>query len=168
MRKSADVSFCLFALSRFRLIAFFFALLSFFPFGGSAETASSRESVKKLSLQRGTEQITVLAVEIVSGDTERRRGLAGRAHIPDDFGMLFLLDTTRAQSFWMNGMEFPLDILFFDKDKRLIKTLTNLSPCSECTIYEAPSHAAYAIEINGGLTERLRIREGDRIVFTDE
>ena len=112
--------------------------------------------------------MTVLNVETVSRQAELRKGLAGRTRILDDFGMLFILDSTREQFFWMKGMKFPLDILFFDREKILTAILKNLTPCEECTKYRAPAHTAYALEINGGVADILGVKEGDRIVFSDK
>jgi len=121
--------------------------------------------VKKISIQRGSEQIAVFNVETVSGQKDREKGLAERASIPNDYGMLFILESTHPQFFWMKGMKFSLDILFFDKDKILTGMLPGLRPCTECAIYKAPEGAAFALEINAGMADRLGLRTGDRIVY---
>ena len=155
-------------LSRWRLIALLFLLFSFFSVAGAAKTAALPEGAEKISLQRGMQEIAVFTVETVSYQRGLQKGLAGRPRIPDDFGMLFVLDSTRDQFFWMNGVEFPLDILFFDKDKKLIEVLADLLPCEECPKYRAPAHTAYALEINAGMADALGIKRGDSLVFTNK
>jgi hypothetical protein len=137
--------------------------VAFFLFSASSATAAD-----KISIKRGTKQITVFAIESVSDQKALQKGLAGRQAISDKFGMLFILDNTSKQYFWMKGMKFPIDILFFDKNKRLIQTLPNLLPCEKCSIYEAPAGTAYALEINAGIADVLSIKTGDSFAFKDK
>jgi uncharacterized membrane protein (UPF0127 family) len=131
-------------------------------------TASSATR-DKISIKRGAKKtIAVFTIESVSDQKALQKGLAGRQSIPDKFGMLFILDNTSKQYFWMKGMEFPIDILFFNKDKRLTQILPNLLPCEKCSIYEAPAGTAYALEINAGIADVLGLKTGDSFVFTDK
>ncbi len=123
------------------------------------------ETISKIYIQRGQTQISVFTVETATGEKAIQKGLAKSAPIPDDYGMLFILDKTSEQFFWMKGMEFGLDILFFDKDRRLIEILPNLLPCEECTKYKTPANTAYALEINAGMADVLGIKTGDILVF---
>ncbi len=97
-----------------------------------------------------------------------QQGLSGRSSMPDDRGMLFILDSGAEHSFWMKGMEFPIDILFFAEDKSLTEILPKLMPCKECPTYKAPAHTAYALEINAGLAEALGLKTGDRFVYENK
>ena len=124
------------------------------------------EPVSKIFIQRGQEQISVFTVETASDGKSIPKGFAKNAPIPDDYGMLFILDKSGEHFFWMKGMEFGLDILFFDRDRRLIKILPNLLPCEECTKYKTPANTAYALEINAGMADVLGIKTGDILVFT--
>ena len=114
--------------------------------------------VSKIFIRRGQEQISVFTVETASDGKSIQKGFAKSAPIPDDYGMLFILDKTSEHFFWMKGMEFGLDILFFDRDRRLIKILPNLLPCEECTKYKTPANTAYALEINAGMANVLGIK----------
>ena len=124
------------------------------------------EPISKIIIQRGQTQISVFTVETVTGEKATHKGLAKSAPIPDDYGMFFILEKTGEQFFWMEGMEFGLDILFFDKDGRLIELLPNLLPCEECKKYKTPANTAYALEINAGTADALGIKTGDVLVFT--
>jgi uncharacterized membrane protein (UPF0127 family) len=126
------------------------------------------ETINKIYLRRGPDQISVFTIEIVSGRNEMQKGLAKRATIPDDYGMLFILEKASEEFFWMEGMEFGLDILFFDKHRRLIAILPNLMPCEKCTPFKTPANTAYALEINAGIAYFLGLRTGDILVFANE
>ena len=146
----------------------FMLLFMLFSTAGTAYATAAAEKTEKISLQRGTEQIAVFTVEAVSHKQKLQKGLSGRQSIPDSFGMLFILDSTREQFFWMKGMEFSLDILFFDSDRKLIEVLPDLLPCDTCRAYKAPPNTAYALEINAGMANVLGVKKGDTFVFTDE
>ena len=155
-------------LSRCSVFTLSFLIFSVFSVAEAADATEISERGGEISIQRGTEKIAVFTVEAVSDQQKLQKGLSGRPSIPDDFGMLFILDSTGEHFFWMKGMKFPIDLLFFGRDKKLIKILPNLLPCEECPQYQAPADTAYALEVNGGLADILGIKKGDSIVFTDK
>ena len=148
-----------------------FLLTLLFPlvFEAAASDASlPGGKTSKISIQRGAKQLAEFVVETASTKKVIEKGLAKRPSIPDDYGMLFILDKAGEQFFWMEGMEFGLDILFFDKNRRLIEILPNLLPCKECSTFKTPANTAYALEINAGMAYALGIRTGDIFVFAKE
>jgi uncharacterized membrane protein (UPF0127 family) len=155
-------------LSQYSFFALFLLLLLFFSASEAADKTSATDGAKKISIQRGTEQIAVFAVETVSEQKAMQKGLAERLSICDDCGMLFILDGSRTHFFWMKGMEFGLDILFFSKDKTLIEIMPGLLPCVSCMKHKAPEGTAYALEINAGMVDIFGIKRGDRLVYTDK
>lgn len=113
--------------------------------------------------QTGTPPGAVRAVfhaEVADNSPAREKGLSGRDSLPGDHAMLFVL-ADAPTAFWMRGMRFPIDILFFDKTMALISVLQWLAPCDRCELHPAPADAAYALEINAGLTDSLGLRPGD-------
>lgn len=122
--------------------------------------------VRKKRIVGSPERTEVMAHFIVetAGDAESlRKGLSGREGMPEDHGMLFLIN--KENSFWMNGMKFPLDILFFDRDMRLIEIRHNLQPCDACMPFDPEYPSAYALEINAGIAKKLGLRIGDGFVI---
>ena len=105
--------------------------------------------------------LAAFTVEVVSSIASREKGLSGRDRLPLDSGMLFVLDDEYAPSIWMKGMRFPIDIIFFDKDRKVIEVMKNLQPCTDCRIYEGPPNSAYVLEINAGQTEKNGISAGN-------
>jgi uncharacterized membrane protein (UPF0127 family) len=111
----------------------------------------------------------VLNIQTVSELEEKRRGLSGMEKMPEDSGMMFVLDPDKQNYFWMKGMKFPLDILFFDRDRRLTGSFEGLFPCDECPVFSAPKGAAYGLEINAGTAGKYGVQRGDSfIVWEDE
>ncbi|WP_416137838.1 DUF192 domain-containing protein [Halomonas sp. HK25] len=106
-------------------------------------------------------------VEVARTVAERNRGLMERDHLDDDAGMLFLYRDTQSprNGFWMYRTRIPLDIAFIDEDERIAATFT-MWPCgsenpSECPVTIPGVAYRAALEVNGGLFERLGIAEGD-------
>ncbi len=112
--------------------------------------------------------IATFFVESADDNKSRARGLAGRREISGSNGMLFVLDDRKPVFFWMKGMKFPLDILFFDRNKIIINIFEDLSPCDDCSLISPSGPAAYAIEINASLTQKYGITVGDRFVIGAE
>jgi len=113
---------CANTLSPCRIFAMSCLLFLVFGAAGAVGAAATTDTAEKISIQRDSERVALFTVEMVSDKKAMQQGLSGRSPMPDDHGMLFILDSTAEHFFWMKGMEFSIDILFFDRDKRLIGT----------------------------------------------
>jgi uncharacterized membrane protein (UPF0127 family) len=107
-----------------------------------------------------------VSVEVASDGGARSRGLSGRRGLAENSGMLFVLDEGRPAAFWMKGMRFPLDLLYFDSNRKLIKILSGLQPCTDCPVYQSPEDTAYVIEVAAGSAGKYGIRTGDFFTYT--
>lgn len=103
-------------------------------------------------------------VELATTPEERARGLMFRDELPADHGMLFVYDREGPRSFWMKNTRIPLDILFFDGNRRLINWHT-ARPCRSdpCPGYSADAPARYVLELNAGTAAMLELEAGDRM-----
>lgn len=103
-------------------------------------------------------------VEIAATPEEQARGLMFRDELPADHGMLFVYDREGPRSFWMKNTRIPLDILFFDANRRLINWHT-ANPCrfDPCFGYSADAPARYVLELNAGTAAALDLKAGDRM-----
>jgi len=108
---------------------------------------------------------TTFTVEIVTEKDDMKKGLSGREGMPLENGMLFVLNQKEPQAFWMKGMRFPLDIIFFDRERKIIEILENLQPCEQCSVFFTKEPAMYALEINAGLSRKYGLGKGDTLVF---
>ena len=59
---------------------------------------------------------TFLEVEIAADPHARACGLAYRDHLPDEWGMLFVLPEPKEVEFWMGATRMPLSIAFLDEE----------------------------------------------------
>lgn len=105
-------------------------------------------------------------VELAVTPAEQQQGLMGRAHLPEDEGMMFVFEHDQPLSFWMKNTLIPLQILFFESDGSFVNAL-DMVPCAideeECPQYRSASIAQYALEVNPGFREAHGIGTGWRL-----
>lgn len=102
-------------------------------------------------------------VDIVDTDAERVRGLSGRAILAENAGMLFIFEREDTYSFWMKDMNFPIDILWIDKDFVVQDITKNAEPRSFPTIFKPRIPVQYVLEVNAGFSEENKIEIGKKI-----
>ncbi len=120
-------------------------------------------SQSTLHIQTSDKKLT-LTVELAQTLTERHRGLSHRTYLDEDKGMLFVFDEEKTLTFWMKDTLIPLDILFIDKNWKIVDIQT-MDRCLQepCPIYRSKEPAQYALEIGAGLVERYAVRVGDLV-----
>jgi uncharacterized membrane protein (UPF0127 family) len=78
-----------------------------------------------------------------------------------DAGMLFVFPQ-RVASFWMRNTLIPLDMLFIDRDGRVVRIAERTTPLSEQGISSRRPVVA-VLELAGGTAERLGIEVGSKV-----
>lgn len=104
-------------------------------------------------------------VEIADTDELRVRGLMFRDEMADNRGMLFIWRQERPHSFWMRNTRIPLDIIYLDRDLRIVSIVHNARPCriQRCPSYPSEGPAMYVLEINAGQARELGLESGHTI-----
>jgi len=108
------------------------------------------------------------SVEVADDGPERNRGLMFRDQLADGTGMLFLHDIEERQAYWMKNTRIPLDIFYFDSQRRLVSVSRGVPSCSlgdRCPPYPSSGPALYVLELNAGEANRLGVAKGDELVF---
>lgn len=79
----------------------------------------------------------------------RQHGLSGRRELAENSGMWFEFPTSDWHSFWMQGMHFPIDLIWVSPTQQVLGVLT-LQPCTAqpCPIFVPPGPVAHVLEIN--------------------
>jgi uncharacterized membrane protein (UPF0127 family) len=109
---------------------------------------------------------TCVQAEIADTESKRRLGLMFRKNLPENQGMLFIFEREDRYSFWMKNMQISLDIIWIDKDKRIVDIKTNVPPCNDyCEGLTPRDKAQYVLEVNTGFAEKNIIKIGDRVDF---
>jgi uncharacterized membrane protein (UPF0127 family) len=104
---------------------------------------------------------------VVDDDLSRELGLSGRSSLSEAAGMLFVFEKESRYGFWMKGMRIPLDIIWLNKDKRVIFVERDLPPCTDsyCPGYGPMASSLYVIEVAANYTIRHNISNGTRVYF---
>lgn len=108
--------------------------------------------------------INTIDIEIADGPYETERGLMYRTTMKENRGMLFIMEKVKPQYFWMKNTYISLDIIFLDKNLKIVTIQKYTQPLSE---YSIPSDfpAKYVIETNAGFCDKFGIVEGDFVKF---
>jgi hypothetical protein len=101
-------------------------------------------------------------VEIAETDEKRRLGLMFREKMDELQGMLFIFQDDEEQGFYMKNTILPLDIIFCNSKKQIVKIHKNTIPYSEKTL-PSGKPSLYVVEVNAGFCDRHGIKEGDYI-----
>jgi len=109
--------------------------------------------------------ITGLSIEIADTDSARTRGLMERDSIPEQVGMLFLMPSADAHSFWMLNTPHALDIFFVGADSVVINVAKYTTPYS-ATPVSAEGPAQFVVETVAGFADMHGIAPGDRITWS--
>lgn len=107
-------------------------------------------------------------VEVADDAAERERGLMFREHLAADAGMLFVHAREEPLAYWMKNTRIPLDILYFDAERRFVSMQAGVPPCSAgdaCPNYPSAAPAKYVLELNAGRAAALELQAGDPIRF---
>lgn len=109
------------------------------------------------------------AVELADDFEERARGLMYRESMPENSGMLFVHENEAPLAYWMKNTKIPLDILYFDGERRLVSIQRGVPTCTagdRCPNYPSRGPAKYVLELNAGRSDELGLEPGDRITFS--
>ncbi|MFO7616516.1 MAG: DUF192 domain-containing protein [Bacteroidales bacterium] len=116
-------------------------------------------------LKPDSTEVTRIEIEIADDDYQRELGLMYRRQMGQQQGMLFIFEEEAYRSFWMKNTYLPLDILYVDAGKRIVRIHENTPTLNEGQI---PSDypAKYVVEVNAGFCAMHNIKPGDLITFS--
>lgn len=102
-------------------------------------------------------------VEMAVQPEQQMIGLMFRPEVKPDEGMLFDWGSPRESSMWMRNTIASLDMVFIAADGRVHRIAERTVPQSLATVASnGPVRAT--LELAAGVTERLDIRAGDRVL----
>lgn len=107
------------------------------------------------------------SVEIADTSEKHALGLMFRDSMPADHGMIFIFPDEAPRSFWMKNTRIPLDIMYFDRDLKMVSISADTPPCrvARCPSYPSIAPAKYVLELNGGSAALLGVGVGDKLTL---
>lgn len=105
-----------------------------------------------------------VCAEIADEALERTRGLSGRPSMHEDRGMLFVFPQASVITFWMKGMQIPLDIIWI-RAGEVVGVSENVPVMENGTIAtrKPKTPIDMALEVNAGWAQRYGVSVGDRL-----
>lgn len=125
--------------------------------GSTIETNATKDEVRIND--------AVFTVDIADTFIERTQGLSGRPSLGENEGLLFVFDQSNIHSFWMKGMNFPIDIIWINNEQRIVHIEHDLSPDTYPQSFAPEEAALYVLEINAGKAKENGISLGDWVTL---
>lgn len=94
-------------------------------------------------------------LEMARTPSQQEMGLSDRRCMPADGALVFLFPVDDVFGIWMKNMHFSIDVLWLDKDKKVVYIEKNMNPESYPTVYRPKVDARYVIELNAGEADKL-------------
>jgi hypothetical protein len=125
----------------------------------------SESKLESVEFPRGTIMIDDVPLEVQIADTEPRRvrGLMFQDQLPYDQGMIFVFDKPGLYSLWMLNMQFPLDMIWFDEEGKIVHIEKDVPPCktpleiASCQSIVPEGQAVYVLEVTSGFVEQNNV-----------
>jgi len=127
---------------------------------------SKEERVWKTKLlQIGDKTYEIFLTE---NEEDMKKGLAAFDDIKDSQGMLFEFEVEDFHSFWMKDMKFDIDIIFLDKEMKVVHIFENVRKDTyknqnDYKIFIPKLKSKYVIEIKSGEVKKNKLKLGDII-----
>ncbi len=133
----------------------------------SSSAASSTNDSSKLEATAHYIVIGTAKIRIGIADTEaeREQGLSGRPSLASDEGLFFVTDSPSILGIWMKDMLFPIDVIWFDSNLKIVTIIPNMLPESYPTIYNPLSSAQFVLEVSSGTAARAGMYVGEKAVL---
>lgn len=146
------------------LLSVIFSFL--FLFSGCTTKNNNDQNLTTIRFYNNEEKAYEVKCEIADSIWEQAIGLMNRTNLSQDRGMLFIFSDEKPREFWMKNTLIPLDMIFLDKDFKIVKIIENAQPCKtiNCDTYPSVEPAQYVIEINGGFSEKYNITNQTKVV----
>lgn len=108
----------------------------------------------------------IFKTELALNDSQRIKGLSGRTALAQDEAMLFAFPTPGKWKIQIASMKIPIDIVWLDKDKKVVYIVKDASPDTAISdVFEPKSDAMYVVELPAGTVEKKSINIGRIAVF---
>ena len=124
---------------------------------------SAKNKIEKFSKKREFN----LFGKINRSKEEIAKGFMHRTHpLEHNEAMLFDMGSEENHSMWMKNTHLPLDILFLDRNFKVVGFVENSEPHSLETL-SIGKKSRYVIETNAGYVKKHQLKQGDTIKFNE-
>ena len=93
-------------------------------------------------------------------------GLGNRVSLDANKAMIFVFKDPARYAFWMKDMNFSIDMIWIDADKKVVDVSVNVSPLTYPQAFMPTSPVIYVLEVNAGVAQKMQIQKGITLVFS--
>lgn len=101
-------------------------------------------------------------IELAKATTQKSKGLSGRETLCKNCGMLFIFGFETNLPFWMKNTLIPLDIIWLDKNGKIVDIQT-ITEINSTKIHQNQTPAKYVLELNANDSQKINLNIGDVI-----
>ncbi|MFT4890159.1 MAG: uncharacterized membrane protein (UPF0127 family) [Halobacteriales archaeon] len=111
------------------------------------------------------DRLATVEVEVADTRKERYTGLSDHESLADGSGMLFVHDGEARRTYVMRRMDFPIDMIFVDAERRItaIHHARTPGPNEAGSDLRYSGRAKYVLEVPRGFANETGLSVGDRI-----
>ena len=102
-----------------------------------------------------------ILVTVADTPSTRARGLSGHDKLEPNDGMLFVFPESKLHGFWMKDMQFPIDIIWFDANHRVVDVSERADPESYPKVFIPRVPAQFVLEVPAGFFSDHHIKLGN-------
>lgn len=134
--------------------------------GAGAKPTAHHGAMATITLPDGA----VMGVDVANTPALRAHGLMFREGLPPDAGLLFVYPEAGTHPFWMQHMQFGLDILSLDAEGRVLRIAADVPPpragASDDEIPRVVAEGVYVLELPAGTAAQHYLAVGDTLRIT--
>jgi len=154
----------------FTIAVFFWGFIFLLPKGFAYSEQQFNRDLKnynvKLQIFESTTKPKAIEFRVAIADNDKTRveGLMNLQKLASNQGMLFIFDNNQIVNMWMKNTIIALDMIFIDENDVIVNIKENTEPFS-LAIISSQKPAKKVLEINAGLSKKLGIKNGQKIVY---
>jgi len=107
----------------------------------------------------------IFSADVALNQTARETGLSGKHSLQSGYVLLMAFPSEDKWGIWMKDMNFPIDIVWLNKNKKVIYVVMNAPPDDQVTIYRPNKLARYVVELPAGTVSSKVINTNNIATF---
>lgn len=104
-------------------------------------------------------------VDLAERPEDLIKGLSWRRSLSSNNGLLMIYGTDGQHGIWMKDMHFAIDVIWINKDYKVVYIVSDMHPDSYPRVYRPDQTARYVLEIESGRAAAAGIKIGDIATF---
>lgn len=108
---------------------------------------------------------TKVMASIASTTDSRIKGLSGTPYLPAEIVKLFVFEKSDNWGFWMQDMQYGLDIIWVSAEAEIVHLEKSVSPITYPKIFTPDFPALYVLETRAGFVEINNIKVGAKVIL---